>query len=104
MKMQIVWNNIVIVEISRLKGIYISDVYVDNIDLARKQGMPTIFLSKMNIVSKKLPKFIEERIPEKAIRDKSLDVVSEDEGANILRYIKKTNCRLSTDKFEIKLT
>jgi uncharacterized protein (DUF2384 family) len=104
MKIEIVWNSIPVLDIARLKGMYFTSVISSNISRAIEDGMPVSCISSINMVSKKLPYFIEERIPTKKYRDRSLDVVSKDEGSNILRYIEITKCKCATDKFEVHLT
>lgn len=103
MKMIIKWDNLDIVYITRQKGVYIYNLDVDNFKEAVDKGMSKISLLEVPLISKKLPKFIENRIPPKKIRDEKLDIVSEDEGINILRYIELTKCVLPTDKIQIIL-
>ncbi|MEG2235866.1 MAG: hypothetical protein RR144_05460 [Clostridia bacterium] len=104
MKIQICWKYNIIIEISRIKGMYVSSLNEENFEVARRDGMPIIEFVNINLISKKIPKFIESRIPQKDIRDKTLKIVSNDEGENILNYIRQTNCKMATDKFSINLT
>ena len=55
-------------------------------------------------MSKNIPKFLAERLPAKEILNSMIDVVSDNEFSNILRYIEITGCKSLTDKFEIKLS
>ncbi|MEG1059790.1 MAG: hypothetical protein RSE57_06450 [Clostridia bacterium] len=104
MKIEICWKEKTIVTITRLEGIYVYSLNKENFTSARKKGMPIIEILSVKLVSKKLPKFIEERIPSKEIRNKELVNISNDEGENILNYIKATKCILKTDEFSVNLT
>lgn len=103
MKIIISWDKIDIIEIIRKEKKYYSVILPENTTQAIEQGMPMVSIANINLVSKRMPKFILERIPEKNIRDKYLDKVSNDEGENIINYINKTNCECATDKFKIRI-
>lgn len=103
MKMIISWNNIDVIEITRKKGRYFSSINPDNAIIAIEDGMPSILLSNIKVISKTIPKFIIDRVPNKKARNKQLKIVSSDESINILEYINTTNCIYVTDKFKVSI-
>lgn len=103
MKMIISWGDIDIIEVVKKEKYYCSVLLEDNVVKAAKDGMPTVMLANIKLISKRMPEFILKRVPKKEIRDEILENVSEDEGENIINYINKTNCRCATDKFLIKI-
>lgn len=103
MKMIISWDNLDIVDITRKKGRYFSSINPDNAAIAIEDGMPSIILSNIKIISKTIPKFIINRVPSKELRNKQLKIISPDEGVNILEYINTTNCICATDKFKVSI-
>lgn len=103
MKMIISWNDIDIVKVIRNEKYYCSALIEENVISAIKKGMPTIMVSNIKLISKRMPEFILKRIPKKEIRDEVLETVSQDEGENIINYINKTNCEFATDRFLIRI-
>lgn len=103
MQMIISWNDIDIVKVIRNEKYYCSVLIEENVISAIKKGMPTVMISNIKLISKRMPEFILKRIPKKEIRDEVLETVSQDEGENIINYINKTNCKFATDKFLIRI-
>ena len=103
MKMVIVWDNIDVIEVIRKDNKYFSVILVDNALEAIAKGMPMVSIANIKLVSKRMPQFILNRIPEKNVRDRYLQKVSDDEGENIINYINSTNCEFATDKFRVRI-
>ena len=103
MKISIFWNNINVVNITKVKGLYVSNVNVDSLGSAVNEGMPILSISNIALISKQLPIFLQERLPSKEVINQTIGRGSNDEFSNILRYIVITGCKCVTDKFEVKL-
>ena len=104
MKIQVKYKDIIVMEIQRVNKLYVNAINTENFKVALDEGMPLIEFINIKMLSKKMPDIVVNRIPNKLERDKELDIISDDEGINILEYIKKTNCSFVTDNIKIVLT
>ena len=104
MKIEVRYKSILVMDINRINKLYINTIKLDNFKQAIDKGMPVIEFIGIEVISKKIPDIVISRIPDKTFRDKELEIISDDEGINILEYIKKTKCSFLTDNFEIVLT
>lgn len=108
MNINVLWNNIEVLCIEKLNGLYISHVFTENLVEAQRVGFPIYFLKQICAVSDELPVFIKNRIYNvKNIKEKiaeNTDLSEKDIEKNIYEYINATGCRRPTDKFSIKIT
>ncbi len=107
MVIDVLWDNIKIIRIDKVNGMYISTAYHENLDAVRHSGFPLFFLKQINLVSDELPIIVKKRISNiYNIRGKLKfkDDIEEKELENyIAKYINETGCQRPTDKFKIHI-
>ncbi len=108
MNINVLWNNIEVLNIEKINGLYISHVFTENLVNAQKTGFPMYFLKQICTVSDELPVFVRNRIYNvKNVKEKiasNIDLSEEEIEKSICEYINSTGCRRPTDKFSIKIT
>ena len=57
------WDNIDIINITKKKNMYISSIIVENIDEVIKRGMPLSTICNIRVISKELPSIVKNRLP-----------------------------------------
>ncbi len=107
MILELYWNELCILKIKRIEGLYYINVESKNIGEAREYGFPIFFLKEINIVSEELPYIIKRRLFNiKEIKNKILNdekYNQSDFERDIFEYVNTTECRNPTDKFSIKI-
>lgn len=108
MNINVLWNDVEVLNIEKINGLYISHVFTENLVKAQKTGFPMYFLKQICTVSDELPVIVKNRIYNiKNIREKiagNIDLSDEEIERSIYEYINTTGCRRPTDKFSIKIT
>lgn len=107
MTIDLFWDDIKVLNITKLENLYISRVYEENLNNVRKSGFPMYFLSEITLVSTELPAIIRKRLSNinnlKGQLKFKNNPTNEDIEKGIFEYINKTECRRPTDKFSIKI-
>ena len=96
------WKDIDILTVTKEKNCYISAINQKNFMKANSEGMPLSIFKNYSIVSKKLPEFIENRLPTPAMISKHIDK-DDLKNLSIIDYINNTECECATDNFKISI-
>ncbi len=107
MSIEVLWNNKIILTIEKQDGLYISHVFEENLNDARKTGFPIYFLKQISLVSDELPTLVKSRISNvnnlKSKLKFAEDIDEKEIEKCICEYINETGCRRPTDKFSLKI-
>lgn len=98
------WDGIDIINITKKKNMYISSIVTENIDEVVKKGMPITAICNIKAISKELPNIVKNRLPNINIIKKEIKLVSDNMESNILEYINSTKCVSSADKFTLDIS
>lgn len=107
MIIELLWDDVKILTIEKLDNVYVTNVFKENLDIAKSTGFPLFFLKNMTVVSEELPVIIKQRLSNvnnlKGKLKFKNDLCNDELEENIYEYINTTECRRPTDKFSIKI-
>jgi hypothetical protein len=107
MSIDVFWDDLNILTISKKDNLFISSVNEDNLIEAKKSGFPIYFLKQISLVSDELPNIVRNRLSNiNNIKDKikfKNNYNDEEIEESIYNYINTTECRRPTDKFKINI-